>query len=148
MSKGAKIELGGKRIENIEGAWLEPTIISNVTENMEIFHKELFGPVAVIYKVKNDNDAAILANNSSYGLSSVIVGNNKKRVDAIANQLETGMVFKNTISITEPDLPFGGIKNSGFGRELGHFGMEEFVNHKIVRKIPVWAFKTILKDII
>ena len=146
VDKGAKIELGGKRIENLVGAWLEPTIISNVSEDMDIFHKELFGPVAVVYKVKNNDEAIALANNSSYGLSSVIVGDNNKQLDYVANQLDTGMVFKNTISITEPDLPFGGIKNSGFGRELGHYGMEEFVNHKIVRKIPVWAFKTTLKN--
>ncbi|WP_460219273.1 NAD-dependent succinate-semialdehyde dehydrogenase [Psychroserpens sp. MEBiC05023] len=145
VSKGAKIELGGKRIENLDGAWLEPTIISNVSEDMDIFHKELFGPVAVVYKVKNDDKAIALANNSAYGLSSVIVGKNDKRIDNIANQLDSGMVFKNTISITEPDLPFGGIKNSGFGRELGSYGMEEFVNHKIIRKVPVWAFKTTLK---
>lgn len=146
VEKGATIHTGGNRVENQAGAWLQPTIISGVTKEMDMYHKELFGPVAVVYKVNSDEEAIQLANDSEYGLSSVIVGENMKRIDAIANQLETGMVFKNAISITEPDLPFGGIKKSGFGRELGYYGMEEFVNHKIERTLPIWAFKTVLKN--
>lgn len=145
VAKGAKIEIGGKRIENLEGAWLQPTIISGVTKEMDMYHKELFGPVAVVFKVKNDNEAVTLANDSKYGLSSVIVGRNKARIKTITNQLETGMTFINMVSITEPETPFGGVKNSGFGRELAQKGMEEFINKKMVRKIPTWAFKNVLK---
>ena len=146
VNKGAKIETGGNRISSLVGAWLEPTIVSNVNCSMNIYHEELFGPVAVIHRVKNDNEAISLANDSNYGLSSCIVGENSKRIDNITNQLNVGMVFKNCISITEPDLPFGGVKNSGFGRELGGYGINEFVNHKIVRKIPKWAFKSFYRS--
>jgi len=145
VSKGAKIDLGGKRIENLEGAWLEPTIISGVTRDMEIYHKELFGPVAVVHKFKNDAEAVALANDTAYGLSSVIVGKSDARIKDISSKLETGMTFINSVSITEPGTPFGGIKNSGFGRELAKMGMEEFINRKTVRKIPTWVLKWKLK---
>lgn len=142
VDKGATLELGGHSYEQETGAWLAPTILSGVTSDMRAYHEELFGPVAVVYKVDTDEEAVALANDSAYGLAAVVVGDNDNRVDSISDRLEAGMIFKNTISITEPDLPFGGVKNSGFGRELGTYGMEEFVNHKIVRKIPIWAFKT------
>lgn len=146
VEKGARIECGGNRIEALEGAWLQPTIISNVTKDMAIFHQELFGPVAVVHRVKNDEEAIKLANDSNYGLSSVIVGKDKSRIKAISNQLDVGMVFINSVSITEPDTPFGGVKNSGFGRELAKMGMEEFINKKMIRRIPSWAFKSTLKN--
>lgn len=145
VEQGATLECGGQKID-LPGAWLEPTLLSNVTADMDIYRQELFGPVAVLHKVTSDEEAVRIANDSPYGLSSVIVGNNDKRIDAIATQLETGMTFINSVSITEPDLPFGGVKNSGFGRELAAVGMDEFVNRKTVRRLPVWAFKQILKS--
>ena len=143
IEQGATLEAGGKRIEGLEGAWYEPTILSNVTKDMDIYSQELFGPVAVFHRAKNDDDAIRLANDSQYGLSSVVMS--KNRADKVASKLEAGMTFINCPSITEPETPFGGVKNSGFGRELAEMGIEEFINRKTVRKIPVWAFKMLLK---
>lgn len=111
---------------------------------MDIYSQELFGPVAVFYKAKNDVEAVALANDSQYGLSSVVMSKNNSRANNVASQLEAGMTFINCPSITEPETPFGGVKNSGYGRELAKMGIEEFVNLKTVRKIPVWAFKMLL----
>ncbi|OSY87402.1 succinate-semialdehyde dehydrogenase [Tenacibaculum holothuriorum] len=144
IEQGAVLEAGGKRIEGLPGAWYEPTILSNVTKDMDIYSQELFGPVAVFYKAKNDADAVALANDSQYGLSSVVMSKNNSRANNVASQLEAGMTFINCPSITEPETPFGGVKNSGYGRELAKMGIEEFVNLKTVRKIPVWAFKMLL----
>jgi succinate-semialdehyde dehydrogenase/glutarate-semialdehyde dehydrogenase len=146
VAQGAKIATGGQR-EKREGAWLQPTILTNVTRDMDIYHKELFGPVAVVHKVKNDEEAIALANDSDFGLSSVVVCKDKSRANKVAQRIEAGMTYINTISITEPDVPFGGVKNSGFGRELSKMGIEEFINRKTIRKIPVWAFKQYLKSI-
>lgn len=145
IEQGATLEAGGKRIEGLEGAWYEPTILTGITKDMDIFYQELFGPVAMFFKVKDDAEAIAIANDSQYGLSSVVMSKNKSRANKVAQQLEAGMTFINCPSISEPDTPFGGIKNSGYGRELAQMGIEEFVNRKTVRKIPVWAFKMLLK---
>ena len=117
------------------GAWLKPTILTDVTEEMSIFDRELFGPIAVVYKVASEEEAIALANNSSYGLSSAIISRDEDKARAIASQLESGVSFINSHTISEPCLPFGGVKNSGFGRELGRAGMDEFVNKKLVRTL-------------
>lgn len=145
IEQGATLEAGGKRIADLPGAWYAPTILSNVTKDMDIYHQELFGPVAVFHKVKSDAEAVALANDSQYGLSSVVMSGNTSRANKVASQLEAGMTFINCPSITEPETPFGGVKNSGYGRELAKKGIEEFVNLKTVRKIPIWAFKMLLK---
>lgn len=145
VAQGAKIEIGGHRIEGMEGAWYAPTVLSGVTKDMDIYHQELFGPVAVFYKVNSEEEAITLANDSQYGLSSVVFSQNTERADRVAAQLEAGMTFINGASITEPDTPFGGVKNSGYGRELHERGIEEFVNLKTVRKIPVASTKYIFE---
>lgn len=146
VAQGARLEIGGKAYTDLEGAWIEPTIISGVTPEMNIYHQELFGPVAIIHQIKNDDEAIQLANDSEFGLSATIFSKSKSRIKYISNRLETGMVFINTVSVTEPETPFGGVKKSGFGRELSKMGMEEFINRKTIRKIPIWAFKYKLKQ--
>lgn len=100
---------------------------------MDVFDQELFGPIAVVYRVSSDEEAVELANNSSYGLSSAVISENIERANAVAGSLNCGASFINTFSMSEACLPFGGIKNSGFGRELGRLGLDEFVNKKLVR---------------
>jgi len=134
VTEGATLVTGGER-EPLAGAWLKPTILTDVTEDMSIFDRELFGPIAVVYKVASEVEAIALANNSSYGLSSAIISRDEDKARAIASQLETGVSFINSHTISEPCLPFGGVKNSGFGRELGRAGMDEFVNKKLVRTL-------------
>lgn len=134
VAQGATLVLGGER-ETLPGAWLKPTILADVTEQMDIFDRELFGPIAVVYKVSSEQQAIELANNSSYGLSSAIISQDENKARAIASKLETGVSFINSFTISEPCLPFGGVKNSGFGRELGRAGMNEFVNKKLVRSL-------------
>lgn len=134
VKQGATLVLGGER-EALPGAWLKPTILADVTEEMSIFDKELFGPIAVVYKVASDEEAIALANNSSYGLSSAIISADENRARTMASRLETGVTFINSFTISEPCLPFGGVKNSGFGRELGRAGLDEFLNKKLVRSL-------------
>ncbi|GMQ49001.1 NAD-dependent succinate-semialdehyde dehydrogenase [Vibrio sp. 10N] len=132
VEQGATLVLGGES-EDLPGAWLKPTIIADVTPEMDVFDQELFGPIAVVYRVSSDEDAIELANHSSYGLSSAVISECLERAHAVAGALECGASFINTFSMSEACLPFGGIKNSGFGRELGRLGLDEFVNKKLVR---------------
>lgn len=132
VTQGARLVIGGEA-KVLEGAWLKPTILCDVTPDMDVFDQELFGPIAVVYRVGNDDAAVQLANDSSYGLSSAVISESSERAHAVANQLECGASFINTFSMSEACLPFGGIKNSGFGRELGRLGLDEFVNKKLVR---------------
>jgi succinate-semialdehyde dehydrogenase/glutarate-semialdehyde dehydrogenase len=100
---------------------------------MRAFGEELFGPAGVIYRVKDEAEAIELANNSAFGLSSSIFTADNARAERIATQLEAGMVWINSTSSSAPDLPFGGVKASGVGRELAKFGFNEFANKKLVR---------------
>uniref|UniRef100_UPI0009D98B7A aldehyde dehydrogenase family protein n=1 Tax=Komagataeibacter europaeus TaxID=33995 RepID=UPI0009D98B7A len=94
--------------------------------------KEIFGPVAIVYSVGSDDEAIAMANDSPYGLGGSIQTSDVERGRRVAARIDTGMVFINNITGTAPDLPFGGIKNSGYGRELSEFGIEEFLNRKLV----------------
>lgn len=132
VDKGATVLAGGKPVDG-EGAYFEPTVLAGVTEDMRAFSEELFGPVAVLYKVDGEEEAVKLANNTDYGLGASIHTQDAERADRIARQLETGMVAINEPSGTAAELPFGGVKRSGIGRELGKYGMDEFVNHKLVK---------------
>lgn len=129
---GAKIILGGKRVARI-GAFMEATILTNVTQNNPVFYEEFFGPVALFFKVKNEEEAIALANNSPYGLGGSVFTQDIERGKRVANQIDTGMVFINHPTWTQADLPFGGTKNSGYGREMAALGLEEFVNKKLIR---------------
>lgn len=132
IAKGATVLTGGSRLEQ-PGAWFQPTVLAGVTEDMRAFSEELFGPVAVLYRVSSEDEAVELANNSAYGLGAVIQSTNAAKAREIADRLDTGMVYINEAPGTAAELPFGGIKRSGVGRELGKYGMEEFVNRKLIR---------------
>lgn len=132
VAKGATLRLGGKRIDRA-GAWMEPTVLTDITSDMRIYREEAFGPVASIYRVADEREAIRLANDSPYGLGSSVITNDQAQASRVADQIDAGMVFINSAGRSEPDLPFGGVKASGIGRELGRFGMEEFANRKLVR---------------
>ena len=129
---GAKVLVGGKRL-NRTGYFLEPTILTDITPENPAFHVEFFAPVALIFRVKNEKEAIKLANDSPYGLGGSVITKDIERGKRIARQIETGMVFINQATWTAPDLPFGGVKNSGYGRELSDLGISEFVNKKLIR---------------
>lgn len=131
VKKGAKIALGGNLIEK-EGAFFEPTILTNVASGMPAYEEELFGPVAIVIKVKDTEEAIKVANDSVYGLGgSVWTGDQEKGIE-VARRVETGAMFINQMVASDPRLPFGGIKNSGYGRELSHLGIRAFVNQKTI----------------
>ncbi len=129
---GAKVLMGGKRL-NRPGYFLEPTILTDITPENPAFRVEFFTPVALIFRVKNEKEAINLANDSPYGLGGSVITRDVERGKRIARQIETGMVFINRATWTAPDLPFGGVKNSGYGRELSDLGIGEFVNKKLIR---------------
>lgn len=129
---GAKILLGGKRVDRA-GAYMEATILTNVLPTNPVFYEEFFGPVALFFKVENEQEAIALANNSPFGLGGSVFTQDIERGERIANQIDTGMVFINHPTWTQADLPFGGTKGSGYGRELAEVGIDEFVNKKLIR---------------
>ncbi len=129
---GATVLLGGKRVDR-PGYFLEPTILTNIKPENPVYYQEFFAPVALIFRVKNDEEAVKLANDSPYGLGGSIITKDIERGKRIARQIDTGMVFINQATWTAPDLPFGGVKNSGYGRELSDLGIGEFVNKKLIR---------------
>ena len=132
VAKGAKLLLGGKRIDR-PGSYMEPTILSDITEDNPAYRQEFFGPVALFFRVKDEDAAIALANDSDFGLGGSVFTKNIARGKRVATQVETGMMFINNISWSDAELPFGGIKDSGYGRELGNMGIQEFVNKKLVR---------------
>jgi succinate-semialdehyde dehydrogenase/glutarate-semialdehyde dehydrogenase len=131
VAKGARVVTGGGRIEG-PGAFFEPTVLTSVTPDMRAYHEELFGPVAVVYRVNDDEEAVALANSSPYGLGGHVYCSDLERARAVADQLETGMIAVNRSMDSQGDLPFGGVKRSGYGRELSRLGMLEFVNRRLV----------------
>jgi succinate-semialdehyde dehydrogenase/glutarate-semialdehyde dehydrogenase len=131
VKAGAKIEFGGKRVGEI-GFYLEPTILSGVKPGIPAFHEELFGPVMSFILAKDSNHAVELANDSVFGLGASIWTKDTEKAKEMASKIESGSVFINGMVKSDPRLPFGGIKTSGFGRELSHYGIKEFVNIKTV----------------
>ncbi|MEO5992365.1 MAG: NAD-dependent succinate-semialdehyde dehydrogenase, partial [Arthrobacter sp.] len=132
VDKGATLRTGGHHIDG-PGAFVEPTVLTDVTPGMRAFSEELFGPAAVVYKVASVEEAIELANGSPYGLGGAVFSADAEKAKAVADRLDTGMVFINSVAETQADLPFGGVKRSGVGRELARFGMNEFVNKKLIR---------------
>jgi succinate-semialdehyde dehydrogenase/glutarate-semialdehyde dehydrogenase len=132
VAHGAKLVLGGKRIDR-PGAYMEPTILTDVKPNNPAFREEFFGPVALFFRVKNEDEAIALASDSDFGLGGSVFTKDEARGQRVASRVETGMMFVNNISWSDAELPFGGIKDSGYGRELGDMGIQEFVNKKLVR---------------
>jgi succinate-semialdehyde dehydrogenase/glutarate-semialdehyde dehydrogenase len=132
VKHGAKVVLGGKRIDR-PGAFMEPTILTDVKPGNPAFRDEFFGPVAMFFRVKDEAAAIALANDSDFGLGGSVWTKDVVRGMKVASQVETGMMFINNIDWSDAELPFGGIKDSGYGRELGDMGIQEFVNKKLVR---------------
>lgn len=129
---GAEILLGGKRVDQ-QGAYMQATVLTNMLPNNPVYFEEFFGPVAVFFTVKNEQEAIDLANDSPFGLGGSVFTNDIERGKRVADQIDTGMVFINHPTWTQADLPFGGTKGSGYGRELSELGTHEFVNKKLIR---------------
>ncbi|KAE8446249.1 hypothetical protein EG329_012335 [Mollisiaceae sp. DMI_Dod_QoI] len=129
---GAKVVMGGHRVDR-PGFYVEPTIITDITSDNPLFQEETFGPVAAIYVVESEIEAIELANATKFGLGASVFGADLERARMVAGRIQSGMVFINSAAYFAPELPFGGVKNSGFGRELGEMGIGEFVNRKLVR---------------
>lgn len=132
VAKGARILTGGKRLKD-KGYFYAPTVLDNVTPDMMVAHEEVFGPVAPVTIVEDENEAIHLANSSKYGLGASIWTQNLDKAEKLSRQVESGIVTVNNVVISDPRIPFGGVKQSGFGRELSKYGMLEFVNVKSVR---------------
>ncbi|WP_293822684.1 NAD-dependent succinate-semialdehyde dehydrogenase [uncultured Corynebacterium sp.] len=128
----AKIRVGGKKIDR-EGAYMEPALLTDVDPSADVGCNEIFGPVAIVYKAKDVEEAIEIANNSEYGLSSSVWGTDLDAAFEVANQLNDGMTFVNEASVTAAGLPFGGVNRSGYGRELARWGVGEFVNEHLYR---------------
>lgn len=130
IDQGAEVLVGNN---NPNGNLYTPTVITNITPSMDVYSQELFGPVAQLYKVSSDAEAIELANSSPYGLGSVVICDDLERAEQVGNQLDVGMVFIGAAGLEGADVPFGGVKKSGYGRELGKVGMLEFANKKLFR---------------
>jgi succinate-semialdehyde dehydrogenase/glutarate-semialdehyde dehydrogenase len=135
IDKGATVVAGGKR-PDLPGAFVEATILTDVTPEMRAYKEELFGPAAVVYKVRDEDEAIELANNSDFGLGAAVFSSDLDRARSVAERLEAGMVWINQPTGSSPELPFGGVKRSGYGRELSELGMFEFANRRLVRTVP------------
>lgn len=131
VEQGGRLIMGGV-IPDRPGAYYPATILADIKPGMEAFDNEMFGPVASVIRAKDERHAIALANNSQYGLGSGVVTSNKERGEQVALQLEAGSSFVNKLVASDPRMPFGGIKNSGYGRELSGYGIQEFVNTKSI----------------
>jgi len=131
VAQGAHLTTRGER----EGCFFPAAVLTDVTPENDIYKEELFGPVATVYRVADEAQAVALANDTPYGLGSYVFTTDAAQAERVANGLQAGMVFVNGVAADGAELPFGGIKRSGFGRELGSLGIEEFVNKKLVRVI-------------
>lgn len=129
VDQGAKLTSAGER----RGAYYPPAVLTGVTEDNDAYRQELFGPVAVVYKAGSEDEAVEIANDTPFGLGSYVFTTDADQAARVADRIDAGMVFVNAVGAEGAELPFGGIKRSGFGRELGRFGMDEFVNKKLIR---------------
>jgi len=132
VKMGAKVELGGERLKR-RGFYYAPTILTGVEPSMPVMKEETFGPAAPVATVKDDDDAVRHANMSDFGLGCSVWGRDIRRAEKVARQITTGMVTVNNIVVSDPRMPFGGVKKSGIGRELSRYGMLEFTNIKSIR---------------
>ena len=129
IAQGATLLTGGTR----EGAFFAPTLLADVTDEMDVYREELFGPAGVVYRVADEDDAVALANDTSFGLGSYVFTTDAEQAERVANAIEAGMVYVNLVLADSPELPFGGVKRSGTSRELGLLAADEFVNKKLIR---------------
>jgi succinate-semialdehyde dehydrogenase/glutarate-semialdehyde dehydrogenase len=130
VAAGAKLATKGER----KGAFFPPGILTGITKDSPTYREELFGPVAQVYKVNSEDEAIELANDIPFGLGSYLFTTDAEQAQRVAERIDAGMVFVNVVEADGVELPFGGVKRSGFGRELGRFGIDEFVNKKLIRK--------------
>jgi succinate-semialdehyde dehydrogenase/glutarate-semialdehyde dehydrogenase len=133
---GAALEQGAELLvgdNTPNGNVYTPGVLGGVTASMDVYGEELFGPVAQLYRVSSDAEAIEIANSSPYGLGAVIICDDRERAERVGDQLDVGMVFIGASGLGGPDVPFGGVKKSGYGRELGRVGMLEFANKKLFR---------------
>ena len=130
VAKGATLHVGGELVSE-RGAYFAPGVLTGVTPQMRAYHEELFGPVAVVYSVSSDDEAVALANAVDFGLGAAVWSRDEERAVKVAAQLQVGMASVNLSAAEGPDLPFGGVKRSGFGRELGPLGIDEFLNQRL-----------------
>src|SRR5580700_4268471 len=128
---GAKLALGGRRAGDV-GAFLEPTILTNITPDNPAYKQEFFGPAALVFQARDEDDAIAIANDSPFGLGGSVYSTDVAKAKRVASRIDTGMVFINYPDVSLPELPFGGIKRSGYGKELSSLGIEEFVNRKLI----------------
>jgi succinate-semialdehyde dehydrogenase/glutarate-semialdehyde dehydrogenase len=129
VAQGATVVAGGKR----NGNYFEPTVLTDITPENDIYREELFGPVAQVYRVQSEDEAIALANDTPFGLGSYLMTNDPEQAERVADKIDAGMVYVNIVGADGAELPFGGTKRSGFGRELGRYGADEFVNKKLIR---------------
>lgn len=132
IRQGATVRTGGRRIPG-PGAYLEATVLTDVTPEMDAYRDEIFGPVVLVFRAETEEQAIAIANDSPFGLGASVWGTDLDRLRRVAEQIESGMVYLNSAGGSQADLPFGGIKRSGMGRELGPAGIEEFMNQKSIR---------------
>ncbi|HEY0888640.1 MAG TPA: NAD-dependent succinate-semialdehyde dehydrogenase [Nocardioides sp.] len=131
VAQGARLESAGER----DGAFFPPGVLTGVAKESDTYYEELFGPVAMVFKVSSEEEALELANDTPFGLGSYVFTTDPEQAARLADGIEAGMVFVNGVLADSAELPFGGVKRSGFGRELGRYGIEEFVNKKLIRTI-------------
>ena len=136
VAKGARVMTGGKKLDR-EGWFYAPTVLVDIPTDVPGARDELFGPVASVFKAKNVDDAISIANGTAFGLGASAWTRNDAERDRFIAEIESGLLFINGMVASDPRLPFGGVKNSGYGRELGEFGIREFVNIKSVRVMAV-----------
>ncbi|MDY0827709.1 NAD-dependent succinate-semialdehyde dehydrogenase [Microbacterium sp. BG28] len=129
VAQGARLVTGGTR----EGAFYAPTVLTDVTPEMDVYREELFGPAGVVYRVSGEEDAVRVANDTSFGLGSYVYTTDPAQAERVADRIEAGMVYVNCVLADSPELPFGGVKRSGTGREMGLLAADEFVNKKLIR---------------
>lgn len=131
VAQGATLAVGGER----EGNFFPATVLTDVTKENDAYREEFFGPVATVYKVASEDEAVELANDTPFGLGSYVFSNDPDQAQRVAEKLDAGMVYINGVGLDGAELPFGGVKRSGFGRELGTYGIQEFINKKLIRTL-------------
>ncbi|MEU8663668.1 NAD-dependent succinate-semialdehyde dehydrogenase [Actinoplanes philippinensis] len=132
VRQGATLRTGGRRVDG-PGAYLEATVLTGLTPAMDVYYEEVFGPVVLVLRAETEEEAIAIANDSPFGLGASVWGTDPERLRRVAGQIESGMVYLNSAGGSQADLPFGGIKRSVMGRELGPAGIEEFMNKKSIR---------------
>ena len=133
VKHGARVVIGGNHIVGHDGAFMQPTLITDISADNPAYRQEFFGPVALFFRVADEEAAVALANDSPFGLGGSVFTQDIDRGKRVARKIDTGMVFINSGAVSSPELPFGGVKNSGYGRELSGAGIQEFVNKKLIR---------------